>query len=564
MGNKWLISLLLSVCWGSVVAQQVEPPLFGVPFDFPLYLSGNFGELRPNHFHGGLDFKTQGVEGKPIRSIEDGYVSRISVMPGGYGLALYVTHPNGYTSVYGHMQRFASAIAQYVEDEQYACESFEVNLFPDASLFPVKKGDVIGLSGNTGSSGGPHLHLEVRITETNEPVNPLQFYCSEIDDTTAPIAYAVMFYPQKGEGIVNGNTHKSAVGITHRDGRQTLEKTVVAWGKLGLGVRAYDYMDHTHNTYGVRAVTLYVDSIEVFNSTVDRFSFSENRAINAWTDYEWYRRNKSWYMKSFITEGNPLRQLRATPERGIITINEERDYHFMYVLEDLHGNVSRYRFVIKGKKQSIPAYEPVGKTILRCGQANVVQEPGMEFAIPKGLLYEDVELVTQIISDSSAVSYTYQLHDASIPLHDYCPLAIGVRNDIIEDHSKYYVASVVDDKLRYVGGTYDAGWMKASIRELGTYTIAVDTIPPKVEPINRNRWERSKEIVFRLSDKQSGIRSYKGKVDGKYVLFTFNTRGRLTCKLGKARLEKGKHHTLELEVTDNCGNLTYVKEMFYY
>ncbi len=563
MKKGFLFSVLLG--WGLFVqAQEVSHPSFRVPFDFPLYLSGNFGELRPNHFHGGLDFKTQGVEGKPVHCIEEGYVSRISVAPGGYGNALYVTHPNGYTSVYGHLKEFAPAIAEYVEEEQYARETFEVNLFPEASRFPVKKGEVIALSGNTGSSGGPHLHMEVRITETNEPIDPLPFYLSDIRDTRVPKAYSVMFYPQAGKGVVDGSTKKHAVTLVNRSGESVLSRPVSAWGEIGLGIRAYDYMNETSNMYGVYSVTLFVDSTEVFNSTVDRFLFDENRAINGWTDFDEYKRSRSWYMKSYLPEGNRLRMLRGGGNRGIVRIDEERDYQFLYLLKDAYGNTSRYRFTVRGKRQEIPPHASQGKYLLCWDQANVIQEPGMELAVPKGMLYENVEVATKIFCDSEAVAFVYQLHDTPVPLHTFCPLSIGIRNEPVADTTKYYVASVWGNALHYVGGTYENGWMKAPIRELATYTVAVDTVPPQVQPLNRRMWERSKEIAFRLSDKHTGIRSYKGKIDGKFVLFTYNLKRRLACRLKEARIESGKHHTLELEVTDFCGNVTVVKDRFYY
>lgn len=545
-------------------AQETVSPSFGVPFDFPLYLSGNFGELRPNHFHGGLDIKTQGTEGKSVHCIGDGYVSRISVAPGGYGNALYVTHPNGYTSVYGHLKEFAPALAKYVEDEQYGKETFAIELFPDSTSFPVKKGEVIALSGNTGSSAGPHLHIEVRKTETNEPVDPMPFYLSEIKDTKAPRAYAVMFYPQAGKGIVNGETGKRAVTLASRSGQSALSKPVEAWGEIGLGLRAYDYMDGTNNTYGVYSVTLYVDSVEVFRSIVDRFLFDENRAINGWTDFEEYRRSRSWYMKSFFPAGNRLRMLHGGAERGIVRIDEERDYHFMYVLEDAHGNVSRYAFTVKGKRREIPPCKPRGKYMLCWNKANVIQEPGMELVIPQGMLYEDTEINTEIFRDSVASAFVYRLRKEPLPLHAPCPLSIGIRNFSMVDTTKYYVASVWGNALHYVGGTYKDGWMNVPIRELATYTVAVDTVPPQVEPLNRRMWAQSKEIAFRLTDKQTGIKSYKGKIDGKFALFTYDIRRRLSCKLSKARIERGKSHTLEVEVADFCGNVTVVKDRFYY
>lgn len=557
-GGWWTVLLL---CLGLRIAAQEEASRWGVPFDFPLYLSGNFGELRPNHFHGGLDIKTQGVEGKPVHSVGDGYVSRISVSPGGYGNALYIAHPDGHTSVYAHLSRFAPTLAAYVKEAQYAGETFEVNLLPEASRFPIKKGEIIAWSGNTGSSGGPHLHLEMRRTATNEPEDPLPFFVDAIRDTRPPRAYSVMFYPQEGKGIVNGNGGKLAVAIAPNG----LTRPVTAWGEIGLGLKAYDYMDETANTYGVRSVILYADSTELFRSTVDRFLFDEeNRAINGWTDFDEFKRHRSWYMKSFLPPGNRLRMLHAGAERGLLHIDEERDYHLLYLLQDAHGNTSRYRFTIRGKCQDIPPHKEKGKYLLRYDQTNIVQEPGMELVIPKGMLYDNVEADTKVLCDSAAIAYTYQLHSRPIPLHSDCPLSIGIRRFPVADSTKYYLAGQTGNALHYAGGSCRNGWIQGNIRELGSYTVAIDTVPPRIEPVNRKGWERSRTLTFRLSDDQTGVRSYKGKVDGQFVLFTCDIRGRITCRLADTPVERNKRHELEMEATDFCGNVARLKENFYY
>ena len=172
---KWIVGLMMSVSLG-VSAQEASEKIFTPPFDFPLTLSGNFGELRANHFHGGLDFKTQGAVGKPIRNIADGYVSRVTVTPGGYGQAVYMVHDNGYTSVHGHVLRFDPAIAKVVEEYQYANETFEVDLEFGPDEFRFAQGEVFAWSGNEGYSFGPHLHMEIRRNDTGEYIDPLQFY----------------------------------------------------------------------------------------------------------------------------------------------------------------------------------------------------------------------------------------------------------------------------------------------------------------------------------------------------------------------------------------------------
>ena len=366
-----VILLLLLAFPTLLVAQEKSEKQFVSPFDFPLFLSGNFGELRANHFHGGVDFKTQGVVGKPVRCIADGYISRVTVTPGGYGQAVYITHHNGYTSVYGHLQKFKPEVEKLVEAYQYEHEVFVVDMKFSPEQFPLKQGEIFALAGNEGYSFGPHLHMEIRRTDTGEYIDPLQFYMDKVKDTTAPRATHVMIYPQPGEGVVNGSSQKKVIAFANQ------QNPAEVWGKIAVGIKAYDYMDGVSNNYGVRSVKLFVDSVEVFSSTVDGFLPDENRMINAWTDYEEYATKSSCFMRSQILPGNTWRMLKANEEGGVVTINEERPYVFRYELEDLYGNRCSYRFTIKGKQQPI---EPLRKGIhyLKWNQGNVVQQPGME------------------------------------------------------------------------------------------------------------------------------------------------------------------------------------------
>lgn len=302
-------------------AQNVTDNYFRSPFDFPILLSANFGELRPNHFHNGLDIKTQGVTGKPIYCIADGYVSRVAVLHGGYGQALYITHPNGLTSVYGHVVSFAKNIQAYVRQYQYAHETFTCDLKFQPGQFPVKKGDIIALSGNEGASAGPHLHLELRQTETGEYIDPMPYFKRFLKDSKAPVASLIGIYPIQGEGVVNGSTQKKLLNVN------ALRQPIHAWGKIYTGISAKDYMDGTSNFYGVHSVTLYVDSVQVFNSTTDRVLPDENRMINGFTDYDELTRTRRLIMRSYKLPGNRLRLLRTDENRGVVDIHEERDYH---------------------------------------------------------------------------------------------------------------------------------------------------------------------------------------------------------------------------------------------
>ena len=535
-------------------AQEKSVNPFISPFDFPLLLSGNFGELRANHFHGGVDFKTQGVVGKPIRCIADGYISRVTVTPGGYGQAVYITHDNGYTSVHGHLHRFMAEVQQVVEAYQYEHETFAVDLKFEADRFPLKQGEVFALAGNEGYSFGPHLHMEIRKTDTQEYIDPLQFYTDLLKDTTAPRATHVMLYPQAGKGVVNGSSKKKVMPLNGQQGM------VTAWGKIAAGIKAYDYMDGTSNNYGVRSVTLFVDSVEVFRSTVDGFLPDENRMINAWTDYEEYATRNSWFMRSQILPGNTWRMLQADDEGGVVTINEERPYRFCYVLEDLYGNRHTYRFVVQGKEQTI---EPLhkGKHFLKWNQGNVVQQPGMELVIPKGMLYEDVDLNCRVIADALDISFDYQLHDKPVPLHGGCPLVIGVRNYPVADMSKYYVARKYKGRKSSAGGSFKDGYMHTTIRELGTYSVAVDTVAPSVVPLNKPQWKTG-NIQFKIRDAETGIKDYKVFIDGKFVLFKFASKNATLSCMHPNRIKRGMKHRMEVIVTDYCGNVAKEEYQF--
>ena len=554
----YIYVLFLGVMMGMVVpvsAQEKQEKPFISPFDFPLSLSGNFGELRSNHFHGGVDFKTQGVVGKPVRCIADGYVSRVTVTPGGYGQAVYITHHNGYTSVHGHLLKFHSEIEKMVKAYQYEHETFAVDLKFDASQFPFKQGEVFALAGNEGYSFGPHLHMEIRKTDTGEYIDPLQFYTHLIKDTTAPRGTHVMFYPQAGEGIVAGSTQKKSFTM------EALRTPVEAWGKIAVGIKAYDYMDGTSNNYGVRSVKLYVDSIEVFRSTVDGFLSDENRMINAWTDYEEYVSRNSWFMRSQILPGNTWRMLQADENGGVVTIDEERFYHFRYELQDLYGNKRTYSFKIKGKQTPIVPIDKSDKHYFHWNRGNVLLEPGMLLVVYRGMLYDDVKLNAKVLTDSLGISYTYQLNDKPVPLHAGCPLSIGIRRYPVADMSKYYVARLHKGRKSSAGGTYKDGYMIASIRELGTYTVALDTVAPKVVPLNKPQWKTG-NIRFKITDAETGIKNYKVYIDGDFVLFKFSSKNATLSCIDPKRLKKGKVHQMQVVVTDYCGNETREEYQF--
>lgn len=345
---------LLVSCGEEPAAESQEPIDYSSPVDFDIVLAGNFGEPRPWHFHGGLDIKTNNQEGKQVFSIAKGYVSRLTVNKYGFGNAIYVTHPDGLTSVYCHLKRFADKYEQLFERTGWR-DTLDFR-FPEGKL-PVSAGDYIAVSGNTGHSTGPHLHLELHDTETWVMRDPMSKLAHLIADTVAPQAHSFMAIPQQDEGVFNGGFTKQTFGFGQPDIKKqhttwTLSRDFTAWGRVGFALWADDYSEATYNHYGVRHTRLLVDGREVFRTDVDSIPVSCQVEVNLWGDYQHWRRTRIWYMKSYREPGMRLPILHTDFSQGIVNFNEERPYHLTYILRDYQGNESRYDFTVRGQRDS--------------------------------------------------------------------------------------------------------------------------------------------------------------------------------------------------------------------
>lgn len=532
----------------SVHAQELPNP-----FDFPILLSGNFGELRNNHFHSGIDFKTQGAEGKPIHAVQEGYVSRISVSAWGYGNALYLTHPDGTTTVYGHLQKFSAPITAYLREQQYAKESFNVDLTVEPDVLPVRQGEIVALSGNTGSSGGPHLHFEVRDTETEEILDPIVYYKDKITDTRPPKIQGILICPVEGKGVANGTRRKLELKpATAKNGNQTLTGKIEAWGEIGLAVKGYDAMDGTSNIYGVKEIALEADGRVIFHSNLERYAFNETRYLNTFTDYEEWKERRSFYMRSFQEPGNRLRFIESI-NRGILTIDEPRIYHLTYTLTDAFGNSSQLAIRIEGKEQPIPEPDLTGTELFHWGSDNRFGAKGIRLAIAKGNLYNDVYFRYAVKEDSTALAATHQLHNNPFPLHKSAQLSIRLQQDTLVQKQRYGIVRVQNGRASWIGGTYRNGWIDADIKEMGNYTVKADEAAPTITPLNPAGWIGKRTFTFRLSDNLSGVQAFRGEIDGQFILFEMNNKSVITCKFSKEQVSQGKH-TLKMKAIDACGN----------
>ena len=559
---NWIRTLQVGVlAWLSLLPGSIAAQALRNPFDFPILLSGSFGELRSNHFHSGIDFKTQGAEGKAIHAVQAGYVARIAVSPWGYGNALYLAHPDGTTTVYGHLQRFNARIAAYLKEQQYAQERFQVDLSLTPDQLPVEAGEVVAWSGNTGSSGGPHLHFEVRDTESEEVLDPLERYIDQVTDTRPPSIQGLLVVPMPGKGVVNGSARKLKPAlVTAKNGKQQVQGRIEAWGEIGLAVRANDYMDHTTNVYGVRVIRLSVDSTEIFHSDLDRFAFSETRYLNSLVDYEEWQTNHAFYMRSFVEPGNRLRFMEAE-ERGILRIDEPRTYQVLYTLADLAGNTTHLSFQIEGKPHTIPQPDTTGVEWFHWQSEHRFGAKGIRLTIPKGNLYNDVPFRYSVERDSNALAAIHRLHDKPVALHQRARLSLFLQHDTLADKRQYGVVRLQKGRATWIGGTYRKGWIDAEIRELGEYTLRQDTQPPRITPLRPKQGGAARRLQFRLTDNLSGVERYRGEIDGHYALFEMDAKSVITYRFDPDRLARGKHQ-LKLTVVDACGNEAVHTETF--
>lgn len=532
-----ICALIAPVCRGEMIA----------PLKIPLLMSANFGELRPNHFHSGIDLKTQGRTGLPVYAMDGGYVSRVVVSPWGFGRAVYINHPSGLTTVYGHLKSFVPFIDEVVRRLQYEQEDFAIDCEFAEGEIPVGQGDLIGYSGNAGSSGGPHLHLDIRDTETQDPMDPQEWLSRYITDDVAPEPRRVVVYTHDG---VMGNTARRVERKASRSGAGTysIGEPVPAWGDVSFGIEAYDRMTGTANKYGVHQVDLYVDDSLFFSTYIYRYSFDETRYINSFTE-------EGKIMRTYVAPGNRLRSIyKQVDNHGILHVDEERPYRCRYVLTDYDGNRSVLDFTLTGKLQE-PVEPQKSGIYFSYAVDNLYKKDDLGIFVPAGALYENIDFTRRKLVSRKYCSDTQVIGPDDISLHRPADLSIRLTRDELTDKNQYYLVRLKGNRVYPVSGEYADGWYKAKIRNFGSYAVAVDSVSPSIQPVAPERWSSRGTVVLKVTDSGSGLKSYRGEIDGKFVLFELDGKtARITYRLESNRVKKGSKHTLKVRATDMCGN----------
>lgn len=558
------LALLTFLVGTSANAQQVFSgniyPLtdFRQPLDIvPPALAGSFGELRPNHFHSGIDFRTNQRIGYPVYATADGYISRLRVQNSGFGLALYINHPNGFTSVYGHLSRFSPKIAQQVKAIQYKNKSYEIDEFPNADLIPVRKGEVIAYSGNTGSSGGPHLHFELRDTKTEATINP-QLLGIQIPDDIPPVIYSMYVYRLNGKPF-NEFTPKQYFQVVGDNGKYNLNKvnTIHLSGEVGFGVVTTDKHNGQSGLNGVYSIQLELDGNLIYTSALERFSFENSKAINSHIDYPAFLNLKRSIQKSFVDPGNPLQIYSNLVNNGRMTFSDGKLHELKYTITDSKGNKSTLLFNVLSDPKAVintPA-SPAGISF-PYNKINEYNTDEVKIILPKGTLYNDLNFTYKKLPKpaQNAFSAIHQVQNNLTPLHTGFEIWIKADSSLSKYQNK---AVIVNTNRSSQGGYFENGYVKATPRNFGSFFIAIDTIAPTIVPVNiANGKDMSalSKMSFRISDNLSGIKSFNGYIDGKWILMEFDTKTASLWHTFDERTTSGKH-SFELLVEDMKGNV---------
>jgi len=568
--QKLILLFILSANTLSFFAQDTLPVnYFRSPLDIPLYLSGSFGELRSNHFHSGIDIKTQGVEGHKIIAVADGYVSRIKVSPYGYGNAIYIDHPNGYTSVYAHLQKYSGKIATEVKKYQYANQTWEMDYYPPDTLLKVKKGQVIALSGNSGSSGGPHLHFEIRETLSEHPINPL-LLGFDVKDNIAPHIRKMAVYPLNDISFVNQKNTKEILSVVGSGGNYRLASNtpISAIGTVGIGVDVIDQLNGVPNKNGVYEVKLFVNDSLIYYSEMNKFSFDESRALNSLIDYEYYLKTKNRFQKSFVAPNNKLSIYRRRTNNGNILIEDGKNYLIKYEITDTYKNKATLEFAISGNKAAASSNSVIKGTVdtlFSYSDSNYYENKMVRIAIPKNALYENLPFqFGEGKQLHSALTPTYQIHNDYTPLH--LPITVGIKvGRISDEHRKKAVIVNIDANHRLYsrGGDWRNNYIETTSKTFGGFAVMLDTVAPIIKPVNiypNKNMSNNSSVIFSISDNLSGIKTYNLYIDGKWVLLEFEPKKGVVYH-DFDKLPNGEH-TLKLEVTDGVENVGLLEMPF--
>ena len=545
-------------------AQEDYPTnYFRSPLDIPLSVSGTFGELRSNHFHAGIDLKTNRRTGLPVYATAEGYVSRIKVSVWGYGKVIYIKHPNGYSTVYAHLSKFGKGIEDYVKRIQYSKKSYETgNIYPKEGEILVEKGQVIGYSGRTGGFVAPHLHYEIRDKQNKSIINPLLFGL-KVKDSIAPTIKKLMAYPIGSNSRINRTNKNQILPLRKEANNEYITNRISAFGKISFGVNVFDRLGKELNKNGVYSIEMYVNGKRHYYHKLETFSFAESKYINLLIDYNHYAKHKSKIQKTFKEESNKLSIYKGLVDDGVIEIKEGMNYLVKVVIKDFKGNTSSIKIPIVGMKSNSIIQSQIDTTDYKINksQFHKFTQNGISIAFPKNTFYKDVYL------DFTTNGTLANIHKPTLPLDKSFTITFDSTLYSKSDVNHIYIANINNEKYpSYQKTRKKEDKIFTTTKTLGKYTLLIDNQLPRIYSCNfkNNDWiSNYRYLTIKISDSQSGIKSYDGFIDDQWILMEYDVKlKKLTYDFNDKKLV-GSKHIFKLVVSDNVGNTNIYESTFY-
>ncbi|MEQ6123890.1 M23 family metallopeptidase [Pseudotenacibaculum sp. MALMAid0570] len=560
--KRYFLLLFLLSNFSGFSQKKYPTDYFRSPLDIPIILSGTFGELRNNHFHAGMDIKTKRRNGLKVYATADGYVSRIKVALWGYGKVIYVTHPNGYTTVYAHLSKFGDGIQEYVKNVQYKKKSYETgNIFPKEGEIPVKKGQIIAYSGSTGGFVAPHLHYEIRDTKTEHIINPMLFGL-RVQDSITPTVSKLMGYPINKSARINSNNKKLILPLK-KVGSNYVTNRITASGKISFGINTFDRLGKALNKNGVYSIEMKVNGKRYYYHDVETFSFAESKFINLLIDYPHFAKYKSRIQKTYREKANKLSIYENLLNNGIIEVQEGLNYNVQIIIKDFNGNTTKVKIPVIGKKSEVLFTKPPDTTNYKVIAKNFQKfsKDGITIAFPKNTFYEDVYLDFDVLNDVAKIHYP------NIPLDKRFTITFDSTRYKQKDLEHIYIANVNNKKYaNYQNTRKRKGKVFTTTKTLGNYTLLIDSQKPKIYNPNfkNGSWMTNHNyLTIRVSDAQSGIKSYQAYIDDEWVLMEYDLKKKKLSYDFRDKKLVGSKHIFKLVVSDNVGNTNTYTATFY-
>ena len=551
--------ILISIVLGSLTLNaQVDTLKLVPPLDIGLVLTGNFAEPRSAHFHSGIDFKTY-TEGKSLHAVADGYISRINISPWGYGKAIYITHNNGFTSVYGHMSTFTDALKSFVFDLQYQLNSYAIDTLLPEGLFMVKQGEIFGYSGNTGFSAGPHLHFELRETSSEHPVNTLNSVYQLTDNIKPQMSSVVVYVKDIAQNRVY--LEKKLTGGAGIYSGGTISVNLLSNEALSFGLEYVDAMNNTSNKFGVKELKMFVNNHLYYQSLIEELDFDKQKQKNSFFDFAYYLNNSRHVHKCFIDPNNDLDFYVADINRGWFLSDSSGIFPVKIEIVDFNGNVSSLNFNID---VSITDLRPEISEYLKWDSNYLLLTKNARMELDSGCMFSN-DLIDFSYVGESKFSSKYIASPCDIPLKKPVRVFLLANDKAAKYEDKLFIACVRNKRLHYIDAVEEYGYYCATTRVLGTYYIEADTIPPKITSINLSEggnMSGTNAINLKISDDLSGISQFNGYINDTWVLFSYEPKTQIVSYSFDEKLPKDEKLKLKFIVSDRVGNTSAFERTF--